>query len=105
MDVREVNELPVAGTRCIDMTQPPTMDDLVRQGAVSNCEVDEAVTAFLGPQAATRFHFQSGYWLDIQEAIASHPFAKATISGGGAKPARKRGVVRTAILLARPEKP
>lgn len=86
------------------MTQPPTTDDLVLQGVISNQEVDEAVAAFLGPQAATRFHFPTGYWLDIQEAIASHPFAKATISGGAAKPARKRSVVRTAILLARPEK-
>ncbi len=104
MDVWEVSELHEADRRCIAMTQPPTTDDLVLQGVVSNDEVDEAVAAFLGPQAATRFHFQTGYWLDIQEAVASHPFAKATISGGSAKPARKRGVVRTAILLARPEK-
>jgi hypothetical protein len=104
MDVREVSELHVTGRRWVAMTQPPTTNELVLQGVISIDEVNEAVAAFLGPQAATRFRFQTGYWLDLQEAIVSHPFAKATISGGDAKPARKRSVVRTAILLARPEK-
>lgn len=86
------------------MAQNQTTDELLLRQIVSSDEVDNAVDAYLGSLAAKHFHFQAGYWIDIHEAVTSHPFAKATISGGGAKPARKRGVVRTAILLARPEK-
>ncbi|WP_238279343.1 hypothetical protein [Methylobacterium goesingense] len=86
------------------MTQNQTTDELLLYEIVSSHEVDKAVDAYLGSLAAKHFHFQAGYWLDIHKAVTSHPFANATISGGGAKPARKRGVVRTAILLACPEK-
>ena len=86
------------------MAENPTTDELYKAGAIPEADVVAAVDAFIADPTTTLFVLGDGYRLDLARAVRSHPFANATISGGEATRTRKYSAVRTAILLARPEK-
>lgn len=86
------------------MATNPTTGELYQAKALTGEDLAAAVDAFMTDPTTTLFLFSNGYQLDIAAAIRSHPFSNATISGGNATRTRKRAAIRTAILLARPEK-
>jgi hypothetical protein len=86
------------------MADNPTTGELYKAKVVTEADIVAAVDAFIADPTTTLFVLGAGYRLDLAGAVRSHPFANATISGGEATRTRKYSAVRTAILLARPEK-
>ena len=52
----------------------------------------------------TVFLFGDGYRIDLAKAVRSHEWASVTVATKDATEHLKRAAVRSAILLARPEK-
>ena len=86
------------------MAEPPTIGELLKAEVLASDEICAAVDAWLEKPDAGPYPVGGGYLLDLAAAVRSHPFSNAVLSGGHATPSRKRKAVRTAILLARPEK-
>jgi hypothetical protein len=86
------------------MAENPTTGELYKAKAILEADVVAAVDAFMADPTTTLFVFGDGYRLDLAAAVRSHPWAATTISTAEATEHLKRAAVRTAILLARPEK-
>ena len=86
------------------MADNQTAGEIFKAKAIFEADVVATIDALMADPTTTLFVLGDGYRLDLAKAVRSHPFANATISGGEATRARKYSVVRTAILLARPEK-
>ncbi|WP_336492201.1 hypothetical protein [Methylobacterium nigriterrae] len=80
----------------------PTVLELIEAGAVK----PEAITSLAETYLATpglRVHTLAfGWMLDVAEAIATHPLARAIIGSSLVSPRAKRTMIATAIMLARP---
>ncbi|POR42688.1 hypothetical protein [Methylobacterium sp. V23] len=86
------------------MAENPTTGDLYKAKAILDADVVAAVEAFMADPTTTAFLFSDGYRIDLAEAVSSHEWAKVTVANRDATEHLKRVAVRTAILLARPEK-
>ena len=83
----------------------PTTGDLFKVKTVTNDELNAAVDVFIKDATVSVFRFASGHTLDPAAAVKAHePAARAVIDPDRPEKFR-RGMVRTAILLARPEAP
>lgn len=87
------------------MAENPTTSELYKAKAILDANVAAAVDVFMADPMTTLFVFGDGYRLDLAAAVRSHTWAAATVSSAEATDHLKRAAVRTAILLARPEKP
>jgi len=83
----------------------PTTGDLFKAKTLTEEDLAAAVDAFMADPTTTAFLFGDGYWIDLAEAVRSHEWASVTVGTKDATEHLKRTAVRTAILLARPEKP
>lgn len=87
------------------MAENPTTGELYKAKAILEADVVAAVDAFMADPTTTLFVFGDGYQVDLAEAVRSHEWASVTVGTKDATEHLKRAAVRTAILLARPEKP
>lgn len=87
------------------MAENPTTGDLYKTKAILEADVVAAVDAFMADPTTTAFLFGDGYRIDLAEAVSSHEWAKVTVATKDTTDHLRRTAVRTAILLARPEKP
>ena len=81
---------------------PATVSELRKAGEVSDQEVDAAVDAVLADLATEAFPLAKGWTLDLVETLRTNTRAAEALTTD--KPAWKRNMVRTAILLAHPVK-
>ncbi|KQP63283.1 hypothetical protein ASF41_22355 [Methylobacterium sp. Leaf111] len=86
------------------MAEYPTTGELYKAKAILEADVAAAVDAFIADPTTTAFLFGDGYSVDIAEAVSSHDWAKVTVANKEATDHLKWVAVRTAILLARPER-
>ncbi|KQO76406.1 hypothetical protein [Methylobacterium sp. Leaf88] len=87
------------------MAENPTTGELYKAKVILEADVQAAVDAFMADPSTTAFLFGDGYRIDLAEAVSSHEWAKVTVANKESTEHLKRAAVRTAILLARPEKP
>jgi hypothetical protein len=86
------------------MTANPTSGGLYKANSLTDADIDAAVDAFMADPTTTAFLFGEGYSIDLAEAACSHEWAFVTVGTKDPTEHLKRLSVRTAILLARPEK-
>jgi hypothetical protein len=86
------------------MAENPTTGDLYKAKAILDADIVATVDAFMAEPTTTTFLFGDGYRIDLAEAVSCHEWAKVTVANKEATEHLKRVAVRTAILLARPEK-
>lgn len=84
------------------MATNPTVSELRKAAEISDQEIDAAVDAVLKDLASEAYPLAVGWTLDLVEAIAGNKAARDALLTD--KPAWKRNMVRTAILLAHPVK-
>ncbi|GEP07663.1 hypothetical protein MOX02_57010 [Methylobacterium oxalidis] len=82
----------------------PTVGGLLSSGAVKPAEVSAAVEAYLSRSEPGLFKMSCEYELDLASAVAAHPFTVRLLANRKCGVAARRAAVRTAIILARPEK-
>lgn len=86
------------------MTDTPTVSTLLETMAVTNRHVDSAIKAYFADPGASAHPIAEGYTLDLAAAVEERPWVTEVVSDAEADLDLKRGVVRTAILLARAKK-
>jgi hypothetical protein len=86
------------------MAESPTVADLFKAKALTDNDILAAVDAYMADPTTTLFVMGNGYGLNLAEAVRSHEWASVTVAHSTATDHLKRTAVRTAILLARPEK-
>ncbi len=86
------------------MSESPTTGELVTKGAITDDDVRVAVDAYLAGDDTRAFAIADGYRLNVPVAVEDSLVANSLLARAGASAASRRGVVRTAILLARPAK-
>ncbi|SFL82069.1 hypothetical protein [Methylobacterium pseudosasicola] len=84
------------------MANNPTVADPFKSKSVTDEEVDAAVDAVLADLATESFPLAKGWTIDLVETIRTNTTAAEALKTD--KPAWKRNMVRTAILLAHPVK-
>lgn len=82
----------------------PTIGDLYLAGGVTTAELQSAVIAFMTDPLMGAYVFPEGYLVDIGAAVRSNEWAFAQYRSPKSTSVMKRVAVRTAILLARPER-
>ena len=86
------------------MTESSTVRELFKAKAVTDDEVNAAVDGYLGECSTTAHPIADGYSLDLAAAFAGDGWASQVVANPESSPGLKRGVTRTAILLARAQK-
>ncbi|WP_426315485.1 hypothetical protein ACN9MF_11190 [Methylobacterium fujisawaense] len=79
-----------------------TVSELRKAAEVSDREIDAAVDAVLADLVTEAYPLAKGWTLDLVEMLRTNSRAAEALTTD--KPARKRNMVRTAILLAHPVK-
>ena len=82
----------------------PTIGELFKAKAVTEADVGAAVDAFMTDPTTTLFILGEGYGVDLAAAVAAQAWATREMAHPDATDHLKRHAVRTAILLARPDK-
>jgi hypothetical protein len=82
----------------------PTTGELLETGIVTEDDLWRAAEAYLIDPETTLVLIGADYRLNLQAAIDASVLAKDLLSRPDADDHLKRAAVRTAILLARPEK-
>ena len=86
------------------MAENPTTGELFKAKAILEADVVAAVDAFMADPTTTLVVFGEGYRIDLAAAVRNHEWASVTVATKDATEHLKRAAVRTAILLAQPEK-
>lgn len=81
-----------------------TTGELYKAKTLTEGDIKAAVDAFMADPTATAFLFGNGYQIDLSEAVSSHEWASVTVANKDTTEHLRRAAVRTAILLARPER-
>ncbi|GJD70536.1 hypothetical protein [Methylobacterium gnaphalii] len=84
------------------MADQPTVGELRKAALITDAQIEAAVKAFLEAPFTDAFPIADGLTLNLARAIAEHA-ASAAIADMSSSEAFRRTMVRTAILLARPE--
>lgn len=79
----------------------PTIGDLFKAKAITSDEVNTAVDVFMRDPTVSLFRFASGHTIDPAAAVKDHEPSRKAVAEPGASETFRRGMVRTAILLAR----
>lgn len=83
----------------------PSTSDLRRTKTVTDDEVNAAIDVFMCDPTASLFRFASGHALDPATAVKAHKPAARAVTDPDRNDKFRRGMIRTAILLARPVAP
>ena len=86
------------------MATNPTTGELFKAKSLTDADIDAAVDAFMADPTTTLFVFRDRYRIDLAAAVRTHEWASVTVGTKDATEHLKRVAVRTAILLARPER-
>ena len=86
------------------MAENLTISSLLARGLISNADITAAVEAYLSDPETTTYRLGNQFALDLSAAVAAHPFTVKALKQGKAGVSARRAAVRTALLLARPEK-
>lgn len=84
------------------MAAIPTVSELRKAAEVTDQEIDVAVDAVLADFSTASYPLAKGWTLDLVETVRT--ITRAAEAPTTDKPAWKRNMVRTAILLAHPAK-
>ena len=84
---------------------PMTAGVLYKATLITDAELQVVVDAFLADPAMASHVFASGYQVDVVKAVNANEWARGQLRSVRVSPLLKRIAVRTAILLARAEKP
>ena len=87
------------------MTTDPTTGDLFKAKTITDDEVNAAVDVFMRDATVSLFRFASGHTIDPAGAVKDHEPARKAVGNPDWTEKYRRGMVRTAILLARPTAP
>lgn len=101
---KSFREMLVWGMHHALMVENLTIGALYRAKVLTAEDVEAAVDAFLVDPTTTTFMIGRGYQIDLAEAVRAHEWASVTIGTKDATEHLKRTAVRTAVMLARPEK-
>lgn len=82
--------------------EPPTVSELRKAAEVTDDEINAAVDTVLADLATEAYPLARGWTLDLVETLRTNARAAEALTTD--KPAWKRNMVRTAILLAHPVK-
>jgi hypothetical protein len=83
----------------------PTTGDLIKAKTIASNEVNAAVDVFMKDATVSLFQFASGHTIDPAAAVQAHLPSKAAVADPDRNEKFRRGMVRIAILLARPVAP
>ena len=86
------------------MADQPTVGDLVKAKEIAIKDVDALIAAHQANPKAGPLPLGADYKLDVAVAIKGHRPAAAAVADPVLRDGWKRTMIRTAILLARPEK-
>ena len=86
------------------MAENLTISSLLARGKISNADIAAAVETYLSDPETTAYLLGNQFSLNLSAAVAAHPFTAKTLKRGKIGVSARRAAVRTAILLARPEK-
>jgi hypothetical protein len=86
------------------MAENLTISSLLARGKISNSDIAAAVEAYLSDPETTAYPLGDQFSLDLSAAVAAHPFTAKTLRHGKAGVSARRAAVRTALMLAKPEK-
>ena len=86
------------------MATDPTIGELFKQALVLDADVRAAVDAYMADAETGVFPVGEGYGLDLAAAVGAHGPAKRALADPSASDGFKRTMVRTALLLARPQR-
>lgn len=86
------------------MAEAPTFGELYNGKAILKADLLKAVDAYMADPGVTDFVMTGGFTLDLAAAVRASAHARWVLDDPGANMMRRRGVIRSAILLARPVK-
>ena len=86
------------------MAENLTVTNLLVRGLISNADISAAVEAYLSDPETTAYPLRDQFALDLSAAVAAHPFTVKMLKHGKAGISARRAAVRTALMLAKPEK-
>lgn len=86
------------------MATGPTISELVKQGVILAADVHEVADAFLTDPTISIVALAAGYVVNVAAAVRRDRFARAILRETTIAWPARQAAVRTAILLARPEK-
>lgn len=86
------------------MADQKTTGDLRKAAEITDDEINAAVHAVLAKPGTGQYPIGGGYQLDLAAAVEAHEPTRKALADPGAKPGWRRTMVRTAILMARPER-
>ena len=78
----------------------PSVGALRDKAIIEDAEITEAVGAYLADPKLTAFQFASGHTLNVRAAVKAHQPAKAILRGKITSDARRRSMIRAAVILA-----
>lgn len=77
-----------------------TVGDLRHKAIINDAEITEAVEAYLADPKLTAFQFTSGHVIDVRGAVNAYRPAKAILAGKITSDARRRSMIRAAVIAA-----
>ncbi|GJD97328.1 hypothetical protein [Methylobacterium iners] len=86
------------------MADDPTIGELFEAKVILGMDLVRAVDAYMADPATETFEIGGSYVLNLAGAVEASAYAQRVLVDPDANMMRRRGVVRAAILLARPEK-
>ena len=86
------------------MSESPTVGELFKVDAVTDDQLSAAVEVYFTDLYAGAFPINDGYVIDLDAAVAAHPWASLVVANEETSPCLKRGIVRMAIMQARVQK-
>lgn len=82
----------------------PTTGDLVKAKAITADDLELLVTTYLAAPSEAPLPLGPEHRINVAAAIEAHPQARAALADPAAREGWRKTMLRTAILLARPEK-
>lgn len=86
------------------MAETLTISSLLARGKISTADIAAAVDAYLADPETTAYPLGNQFVLDLSAAVAAYPFTVKTLQRGKVGVSARRAALRTALMLARPDK-
>ncbi|GEP11094.1 hypothetical protein [Methylobacterium gnaphalii] len=85
------------------MSDQPTIGEMRKAAAVTDDQIEAAVKAYLKAPDTEAFEIADGLTLNLARAMSAHTPTRKALADKNATETFRRTMVRTAILLARPD--